>query len=89
MAERLKTVQRFIEKRLAPQAFEITREGEELHLSKAGECFVRLIPTASVDQWRMEYFRNLERWEIIDFQGALEECLEYLLDSEHYRFWEG
>jgi len=89
MTERLKTVQRFLEQRLVPQAFDVKLEGNELHLTKAGDCFVRLIPTATSGQWRMEYFRNLDRWEIIDFQGNLEECLEYLLESEHYRFWKG
>lgn len=89
MAERLKTVKRFLEQRLAPQAFDVKLEGKEIHLTREGDCFVRLIPAATSEQWRMEYFRNLERWEIIDFQGSLEECLGYLLESEHYRFWEG
>jgi hypothetical protein len=37
----------------------------------------------------MEYFRNREGWECIDFTGTLKECLEFLSENEHYLFWEG
>jgi hypothetical protein len=70
-------------------SFDIHVEGEELHLSKKGEVFARLIATGKPDEWRMEYFFNRERWEIIDFVGTLEECLAFLVDNPHYLFWEG
>lgn len=70
-------------------AFEITIAGPELHLSKGGECFARLIPTDRPEQWRMEYFAHREGWEHIHFAGTLEECLDFLAENPHYLFWEG
>lgn len=69
--------------------FRIHIEGNELHLSKEGDCFARLIATEQPDLWRMAYFHNLERWEYIDFTGTLEECLAFLSANPHYLFWEG
>jgi hypothetical protein len=68
--------------------FDIRSEGNELHLFREGEIFTRLIPEGNAGQWRMEYFFNRERWEIIDFSGTLEECLAFLADNPHYLFWE-
>jgi hypothetical protein len=64
-------------------------EGGELHLLRGDDRFARLIPTGREGVWRMEYFRNLERWECVDFQGTLEECLDFLAENSHYLFWEG
>lgn len=69
--------------------FEIHIEDDELHLSKNGECFARLIAIDHPRLWRMAYFHNLERWEYLDFTGTLEECLAFLADNPHYLFWEG
>ncbi|WP_305041983.1 hypothetical protein [Geoalkalibacter sp.] len=66
----------------------ISREGEEIHLARGDELFVRLIPAAAQGLWRMESFRNQERWEIIEFQGTLDECLEFLGAHPHYLFFE-
>jgi hypothetical protein len=68
--------------------FVVRREGEELHLDKAGEAFVRLIPAGTGGWWRIEIFRNAEEWEIINFTGPIEECLEFLTEHPHFLFWE-
>lgn len=60
----------------------------ELHLLQGDDRFARLLPGRD-DLWRMEYFRNRESWECLDFRGTLKECLEFLLENEHYLFWEG
>lgn len=88
MPDRLQTAQQLLATRPVLAAFEIHRHGDELHLVKAGESFVRLVPVTD-DGWRMEYFHNLERWEVIDFTGSLEACLDFLNDSPHYLFWTG
>ena len=69
--------------------FEISARGNELHLSKGGESFARLLPTQKENHWRMEYFHQEDRWEHIDFRGTLEECLAFLAENTHYLFWEG
>lgn len=69
--------------------FVIHIEGNELHLSKGGDCFARLIATDQPTLWRMAYFHNLERWEHLNFTGNLEECLAFLADNPHYLFWKG
>jgi hypothetical protein len=89
MGETLQTARRLLETRPALASFEVHRQGDELHLVKEGESFVRLVPLGGSGRWRMEYFYNLERWEVIDFSGSLEECLDYLIGAPHYRFWEG
>ncbi|WP_305044668.1 hypothetical protein [Geoalkalibacter sp.] len=66
----------------------ISREGAEIHLARGDELFVRLIPAPVKGAWRMESFRNQERWEIIEFQGSLDECLEFLGAHPHYLFFE-
>lgn len=88
MTDRLQAVQELLVARPALGEFVIHRHGEELHLVKAGESFVRLLPIAGGD-WRIEYFHNLERWEVIDFTGSLEACLDFLANSPHYLFWAG
>jgi hypothetical protein len=89
MQEELTKARRLLALRPALASYEVRLEAEELHLSKEGECFVRLLPIGTAGQWRMEYFRNLEEWEILDFRGTLEECLDYLTEPSHDRFWEG
>jgi hypothetical protein len=69
--------------------FDITAQGKELHLSKNGDSFARLLPAAKEKQWRMEYFHQRERWKHIEFSGTLEECLAFLAENTHYLFWEG
>ena len=64
------------------------QEGE-LHLLRGDDRFARLLPGEREGLWRMEYFRNREGWECIDFAGTLKECLEFLSENEHYLFWEG
>ena len=88
MADRLQTAQKLLAARPMLAGFEVHRHGDEIHLVKQGESFVRLLPVAE-NGWRMEYFHNLERWEIIDFTGPLEACLDFLIDSPHYLFWTG
>lgn len=61
----------------------------ELHLLRGDDWFARLIPTKVEGNWRMEYFRNRERWECLDFRGTLKECLDFISENEHYLFWEG
>ncbi|PLX86275.1 MAG: hypothetical protein C0617_01455 [Desulfuromonas sp.] len=67
----------------------VREDGRELHLFRGDAHFARLIPMPKEGRWRMELFRNLEEWECLDFQGRLEECLEFLSDNPHYLFWEG
>lgn len=68
----------------------VIREVEgELHLLQGDERFARLLPGDREGVWRMEYFRNRESWECLDFTGTLKECLEFLSENEHYLFWEG
>jgi hypothetical protein len=68
----------------------VIREVEgELHLFRGDDLFVRLLPGDREGAWRMEYFRNRESWECLDFTGTLKECLEFLSENEHYLFWEG
>jgi hypothetical protein len=76
-----------IDPRLADLQFR--EEQGELHLSRGDKAFARLIPAEKEGIWRMEYFRNLERWETLDFKGSLEECLDFLAEKSHYLFWEG
>ncbi len=66
----------------------VRRAGEELHLWRGDVHFARLIPSGG-GRWHLEYFHNLERWERVDFQGPLEECLEFFRRHPHYVFWEG
>ncbi|MDO3377412.1 hypothetical protein [Geoalkalibacter halelectricus] len=65
-----------------------TREGQELHLARGDDLFARLIPAAGEGLWRMEYFHNQERWEIIEFQGPLDACLDFLGEHPHYLFFQ-
>jgi len=68
----------------------VVREVEgELHLLQGDDRFARLFPGKAEGEWRMEYFRNRESWECHDFSGTLKECLEFLVENEHYLFWEG
>lgn len=60
-----------------------------LYLARGDDHFARLFPAETAGMWRMEYFHNLERWQFVDFQGTLRECLEFLSENEHYQFWEG
>lgn len=69
--------------------FDISIQGNELHLSRKGESFARLLPAEKSHLWRMEYFHQEERWEHIDFTGTLEECLAFLAENTHYLFWQG
>lgn len=70
------------------EGFAVHREGEELHLQKAGESFARLLPAAA-GEWRLEVFRATEGWEIVNVAGTLEECLTYLAERSHFKYWEG
>ncbi len=85
----LKAAVRFAQSDPHLAKFEISAQGNELHLSKDGESFARLLPAEKADLWRMEYFHQEERWEHIDFTGTLEECLAFLAENTHYLFWEG
>jgi hypothetical protein len=68
--------------------FTVTLDGDELHLVKGDESFARLIPVDQNGQWRVEYFHNQKRWELIDFTGTLAACLELLAESPHYLYWD-
>ena len=85
----LKNALRFAQSDPHLTEFDISAIGNELHLSKGGTSFARLLPTEKADHWRMEYFQQRERWEEIDFTGTLEECLAFLAENTHYLFWEG
>jgi len=67
----------------------VREEGGELHLLRGDDCFARLIPGEREGVWRIEVFRNMERWECLDFLGSMEECVDFLLENPHYSFWEG
>jgi len=67
----------------------VREENGELHLMTGDDCFARLVPTERDGIWRLESFRNTDRWDRVDFQGTLEECLDFLAESEHYLFWNG
>lgn len=67
----------------------IHEEEGEFHLFRGDDRFARLIPTEHEGIWRLEYFRNRERWECMDFMGTVPECLAFLAENEHYLFWEG
>lgn len=66
----------------------IREEDGEFHLFRGDDRFARLLPSGQEGVWRMEYFRNRERWECIDFRGTLKECLGFLSENDHYLFWE-
>jgi len=89
MQSKLELAKNFVLSSPKLKTFQVRLDKDELYLSREGDLFARLIPEASSDKWRMEYFRNLEEWVSIDFAGTLEECLEFLADSRHYQFWEG
>ena len=89
MDERLRLVREKLQANGHLAELAVREEAGELHLMRGDDCFARLIPTDREEIWRMEYFRNIERWECLDFQGTLEECLDFLFESEHYRFWNG
>lgn len=89
MDERLEQARRLLADRPSLKEFEIYAQEGELHLAKDGESFIRLIPADEPGVWRMEYFKNVEEWQVVDFSGRLEDCLDYLVDYPHYRFWEG
>ncbi len=67
----------------------VREEAGELHLLRGDDCFARLIPGQQEALWRIEVFRNLERWECLDFRGTLKECFAFLVENQHYLFWEG
>ncbi len=77
--------------RASPRLAELTvrEEDDEFHLWRGDARFARLIPTEKAGVWRMEYFQNRERWEVIDFKGTFKECLAFLSENTHYHFWEG
>ena len=88
MKRSLEEARRLIEGDKTLAEFIIFLEGDELHLSKGDECFVRLIPEEKSGLWRIEYFHNEKRWERIDFTGSLAACLELLAESPHYLYWD-
>lgn len=83
----LEKTKRMIDRNEHLSAFSVRRQGAELHLEKGGETFARLRPATEPDGWQIEVFRETEDWEILDYQGTLEECLEFLTDHPHYLFW--
>ena len=70
------------------RVFSVQRQGAELHMEKGGESFARLRPGTGRDAWCIEVFREAEEWEILDFQGTLEQCLDFLTEQPHYLFWD-
>jgi len=89
MEELLSMARRLFERDPKLAGTVIREEGGELHLLRGDDCFARLIPGGREGVWRIEVFRNMERWECLDFLGSLEECLDFLLENPHYCFWEG
>ncbi len=87
MKENLARAREKIRNRPELKDFEVHRDGKELHLRKAGESFARLIPAGETGEWEIEVFQNRESWEILDFSGSLEECLDFLIENPHYLFW--
>jgi len=85
----LSTARRLLERDPKFAGVVIREEGGELHLLRGDDSFARLIPGEREGVWRIEVFRNMERWECLDFIGTLEECLGFLAENPHYRFWEG
>lgn len=69
--------------------FQVREDDGELHLFRGDDRFARLIPDEKEGLWRMEYFRNEEQWERLDFRGTLRECLDFITDNRHFLFWEG
>lgn len=67
----------------------VREEAGELHLLRGDDRFARLSPAEHKGVWRMECYRNRERWEMTEFQGTLRECLEFLAENAHYQFWQG
>jgi hypothetical protein len=88
MESDLLMIQKFLQNDSRLAGFNVRRQGDELHLEKGGDSFARLIPTAQVGKWQLEYFREEEGWEISRFVGTVEECLEFMADHRHYVFWE-
>jgi hypothetical protein len=89
MKKRLQAAKERIQARESFEKLVVHEEGRELHLKRGDDRFARLIPTDKEDIWRLEAFRNIERWECFNFQGTLDECLDFLAENEHYRFWNG
>lgn len=88
MEENLRKAREIIGRKKRLAGFALRDEAGELHLEKAGDVFARLIPAGQEGGWRIELFRPTEGWEIVDFTGTLEECLEFLTEHPHYLFWE-
>lgn len=86
--QRLELVRRCVASDPRLQGIHAEQQNDEIHLSRADDLFARLIPLSDQRHWRMESFRNQERWEIIEFQGTLEECLDYLGEHPHYLFFQ-
>jgi hypothetical protein len=89
MKEILKDVEHYL--RVDPRlvGFGVREENGELHLVRGDDRFARLLPDEKKGVWRMEYFRNEEQWELLDFRGTLKECLDYIAENPHFLFWEG
>ncbi len=88
MKEQLEVARRLIKNDKVFVEFTVTQQGNELHLTKGDESFVRLLPTGTGYLWRIEYFHNEKRWEHIDFSGSLEACLDLLAQSPQYLYWD-
>ena len=89
MEKKLKAAKERIQSRKSFENLVVHEEDDELHLKRGDDHFARLIPTDKEGIWRLEAFRNIERWECLNFQGTLDECLDFLAENEHYRFWNG
>lgn len=66
----------------------VTLENGELHLTKGDGMFARLLPVGVGGVWRLECFQNREEWEPLGIKGTLRECLDFVLETYHYEFWE-
>jgi hypothetical protein len=91
MSRRLQETRKAMEKNSRLAGFTVRQEGDEVHLSRDGESFARLFPGDKEGIWRVDCFRNMERWEKhVQFSGPLEACLELVADDPpHYFFWGG
>lgn len=87
MTEHLENARRLIAADPNLAGFQVSLDGDELHLAKGDDSFARLIPVDTSGHWRIEAFHNEKRWERIDFTGPLKECLELISASPHYFYW--
>lgn len=88
MGPDFESVRDFVGRQVEVDGFEARLSDSEIHLEKEGDSFARLVPCDKPGMWRIEIFKNMEEWEILDFSGSLSDCLAFLSEHPRYLYWE-